>query len=101
MPNCFTLTNRGESAKEGPVSLMAIDEELCQYLGVPVHPKDYVAGWYDTIGFAYACGKTMDQVVDTYRQYYEFDPTEEDRKRLVIAKYLRENFTTDAWCERY
>jgi hypothetical protein len=98
MPNCFTLTRKGETK---PASLNGIDEELCQHLGVPVHPTRYLAEWFNTIGFAYACGKTMDQVVTIYRDYYNAGAEEEDRQRLEIAEYLREHYTTDTWCERY
>lgn len=96
MPNCFTLTRKGEAK---PASLNAIDEELCQHLGVPVHPKQYVAGWYMSIGFSLACGKDWDYIESTLQQYAD-EGDEADKQALACCKYLRENFTADAWCER-
>lgn len=89
MPNCFSLTRKGE--KE-PTNLNRVDEELCQHLEVDVHETRFVAGWYDIFGLAMALGvhigeEKMDEIAG------------EDKHLRKILAYLRENFTDDAWYE--
>lgn len=86
MPNCFTLTKKGDAA---PMPLVKIDEELCELLGRPVDPQYYVAGWFNTIGFGLATGQTWDQLRETFTG-------------VVIRKcidYLEANYEPNAWVE--
>lgn len=89
MPNCFSLTRKGETE---PTSLSAIDEELCALLGTPVHPTRYVEGWFDSIGFALACGRSWEQIK-------LFSDPREDNLRKIIT-HLETNYSVDAWAER-
>src|SRR5262245_46122540 len=60
MPNCFSLSRKIASSEHllltepEPTSLSKIDEELCALLSVEVHPRHYVIGWYDCIGWMLA-----------------------------------------------
>ena len=92
MPNCFQLTRVGETE---PTVLTALDEEICRHLGVEVHPRFWVEGWYDTIGFQIAMGSRLgsEELRERVRDY----PV---RGRLPeILEYLERNFTSDAWAE--
>lgn len=92
MPACFQLTRKGET---GPTALQAVDEELCRHLGVEVHPKWWVDGWYDSIGFAIATGTALgsQELRDRVAGY-------PDQGRLPeILAYLEEHFTSDSWTE--
>ena len=90
MPNCFTLTRKGETE---PASLSAIDEELCALLKRPIHPTRYVEGWYDSIGFALACGRSWEQIKELFSS-----PWEDDLRKIIV--YLETNYITNAWAER-
>lgn len=102
MPNCFQLIRKGHTEA---TPLNTIDRELCQLLGKEEHPKLYVAGWFDSIGFSLAMGKTFDEIVekiegDIATEKPEDAPYKEnDRELLKCAKYLRENYTENAWAE--
>ena len=85
MPNCFTLTRKGENE---PASLEAIEEAVCNYLGVEMHPKKYVKGWFDSIGLALAYGKDWAWIKNTFN---------DDVALMKIALYLEANYTADAW----
>ncbi len=86
MPNCFSLTRNGETA---PATLTEVDEALCAHLGVPVHPVQWVRGWYDLEGFALAMGRDWDWM------RANFDPD-----RAPIVDFLAANYTPDCWSER-
>jgi hypothetical protein len=101
MPQCYTLTRKGQNEPEFRTK---IDEELCKLLGLPVHPEYWVRDWDNVIGFALACGKTMDQVREMLLQYREkaIKKNNEDganyyRDLLKIQEYLDQNFTVNAW----
>jgi hypothetical protein len=75
-------------------------------LGVEVHPKYWVAGWYDIIGFALATGVPLNGSKDrglNWRgepRFRSMDEVIEDNAELVkILAYLRANYTEDAWAE--
>lgn len=88
MPNCFSLTRKGEAT---PTPLQEIDRELCQNLDLPYDDLEYTCEWYSIIGFALAMGGTLNQIVETL---------EPGSNRYRIAAYLNEHFTSDAWAER-
>ena len=83
MPNCFTLTPIGSSE---PASLAAVDEAICAHLDIPCDKTFYAHGWYDTIGFLLACGRSFDQI--------------KVRGELEqIRRFLAANYTSDCWAE--
>lgn len=100
MPNCFQLTRRDDHTV---VFLQAVDAELAQHLDLPFHPKFWVHGWYDCIGFSVAMGKTLPELIDRYAEWETKEHGEmwEATHALYrIAAYLNEHYTTDAWAER-
>lgn len=84
MPNYLQLYRHGQ-----PVAFQQIDLELCNLLGREAHPKYWVEGWYDIIGFALACGRDWDWIVDTAYP--------DDYSGRKIVGYLREEFTINTW----
>jgi hypothetical protein len=95
MPNCFQLIRKTDP-QAGPVSLNLIDREVCDYMGVECRPARYAYGWFDTIGFQIASGKSFDDidqilcepgcvVVDQLRE---------------INQWLAYHFTAHRWVER-
>ncbi len=99
MPNCFSLT-RKSAPEAGPVSLSAVDEELCAHLGTPVHPTEYVHYWFDHIGFALACGRTLPELRERYAKAFNEEGDPFDKALLDIAYYLDTHFAADAWATR-
>lgn len=85
MPNCFSLTRKGE---DKPTRLATVDEELCGLLERPVDEKFYVCGWFDSIGLALALGKTWDE----QREIFKDSP-----EAQKIITYLEANYTANAW----
>lgn len=91
MPNCFTLTRKSD-LESGPVAFAKIDDEMCGAFGITPDPKKYYCQWYDIVGFGLAVGKSFSDL----REIWHDQP-----KYLQIVDWLDENFTSDAWCERY
>ena len=84
MPNCFSLTKKGEQT---PTALIKIDEEICRLLDQPVNPQLY-ADWYQTIGFCLAMGSDWDRM----RELFHASPD-----LLKCIDYLEANYIPDAW----
>lgn len=57
MPICFELHKNGEA-----VTLVRVDEEICRHFGEEPHPTMYYRGWFDSIGFALASGKSFEEI---------------------------------------
>ena len=57
----FNLT-RKSAPDAGPVNLYDLDAEICALIGEPVHPSRYCIGWFDSIGYWLAVGKTWDEI---------------------------------------
>lgn len=99
MPNFFTLT-RKSNPEAGPVDFVTIDEEICAAFEVAPHPDLYFVGWYDSIGFRLAFGKSWDEIRgDFVLQRAEADnrddgaPYSDLMSRLIeIANWLEERF---------
>lgn len=85
MPNCFQLMRDGAA-----VSLSQVDEEMCRHFKAECHSTRYFEGWYDTIGFFLATGKTFDQI----RGIYTDVPI-----LIEIAGWLEVNFEPNHWYE--
>jgi hypothetical protein len=100
MPNCFTLA-RKEDPKT-PVRFIDIDEELCKMLDVPVDEHKYVMGWYDNIGFALACGRSLEWCREQYKAKADAAKgTDQYWNDCVrITDYLIEHYTSDGWYQR-
>ncbi len=109
MPQCFCLTRKGA---EKPTPLNTIDAELCDLLGVPVHPQHYVAGWFDSIGYLIASGRKLGSLelwakLDEWTEP-DFDSDSKERFNRQVQRrehlflclmHLEEHYTDDAWVE--
>ena len=93
MPNAFQLIRKSTGQAE---KFAVIDDELRQYLGVPPNEKSYYRGWYDSIGYAIAIGKSWDEIRATIVGTPD-DPGDEESIKLV--DWLIANFDTRAWYE--
>ena len=87
MPNCFTMTRKGE---DKPTTFVQIDEDLCAHLKVECHPKNYYRGWYDSIGLGLAYGKSFTDMMELCK---------DDPDTLEILAYFEANYVSDAWAE--
>lgn len=98
MPNCFSLTRKGDTS---PATLESVDRALCQTFELEYSARAYVYGWYDDIGFALACGCSLDKYIDRAWSYLtdEADAQYETHERMMLrfAAYLNEHYTVDAW----
>jgi hypothetical protein len=93
VPNCFQLMRK--DAPDKPVAFTKIDEELCELVGEPVHPKYWLCGWYDIIGFAIATGKALGSAeLDERMKDYVDEPV-----LMQIYEHLKANYTSNAWVE--
>lgn len=112
MPNCIQFFRKGESE---PIKLAALDDEVCAHIGAEPHSTQYVCGWFDCIAYRVA---TSDDTLETVAQRLEEHSTcwphvveDGDTKPIsktddmfarnlwMIACFLRDNFTTNAWVE--
>lgn len=98
MPNCFQLTKKGYPS---PAILKVVDAELCQNLDLPFLGHRWTCGWYNDLGLALACGKTLPEMIDIYqvKVVKRVRSSEHDVAMYRIACYLNEHYTTDAWVE--
>ena len=99
MPNCFSLTRKGESE---PASLQAIDDEMRVEFGEEPDPKRWLWGWYDTIGLSLALCRTWEQIRDEYIPDDAEDEVDVEfcQRMLRIIDWLEENYVPNAWAER-
>lgn len=78
--------------------LVALDNEICDVLGVEPHPRDFYVGWVDTIGFSLACGKTFEEVRSHWCDPNEYgEPTERDLERGRVIDYLETYFDNTSY----
>lgn len=105
MPNFFTLTRKA-APDAGPVPFAKIDEEMCAYFGVPVHPEYWHHHWYDVIGLSLATGKTLLYLLETARA----DRAKQAKRRpgddfsekwethyIEVLEWLEANFVANSW----
>lgn len=95
MPNCFTLTKKGESK---PSEFITIDVEICEHLGVPCDDIEWYLAWYDIIGFRLATGQTFDDIKIYFNGRLE-EGSDSASEYLRIVEFLSENYTANAWVE--
>jgi len=86
MAHCFQLTKIGETT---PMTLTAIDNDMCDEFGAPVDPKRYFEEWVNYEGLELASGLTLAQVRDMY--------VNEDSERLPIIDWLLANYTAQSF----
>ena len=88
MPNCFTLTRKGE---EEPRSLGKLDSDLW-FLFEGKEPEGntmWYKEWYNIIGLAIACGKELDWIANEMKGSELED----------VAEFLVTNYESKAWYE--
>ena len=88
MPNCFSLTPKGETR---PQNLNSVDEALCKALGEPVSNTLWCRDWYNYIGLLLACGKTFDEIREVCCDSPEM---------LQVIDFLDAHYVSNAWYER-
>lgn len=103
MPACFQLYKKGSTE---PEALQRVDEAICLHFNVPVHPKYWVGGWYNVIGFLIATGKgelgsqeLRVAVTDWYDSYPDDIRNEVRKDALEVLAYLEANYTSNNWTE--
>ena len=101
MPNCFQLTPLGKSE---PESLNLVDAKICKFLNIEVDEVKYAYGWYSTIGFALACGQSIDQIRETLFQQFKYaackDEVDAYQRLIDIADFIKDNYSVRAWYSR-
>jgi hypothetical protein len=80
MAQYFSLTKKGETRI---TKLQAVDAEICIYLEIECDPVVWCNNWYNEVGFALACGKSLDwcrenlphqeKIIDFIERYYDVD----------------------------
>ena len=93
MPNCFSLTKKGEKEI---TKLTKVDEEIADLLGLPCDPEKWTVGWYDTIGLGLAMGKNWN---DLRKWWPKEDPKYANSPAHAVIDYLEANYNVDAWYE--
>ena len=88
MPNCFTLTKKGETE---PTSLNDVDTDLWIKFngGEPKGNTKWFARWYDFVGLGLSHGHSWDKL----RSYLDDD----DPDNLALINYLEETYEVKAW----
>jgi hypothetical protein len=87
MPNCFTLTRKGETA---PMKLSAVDDFICKLLNEDPDPVLWCRWWYDTLGLGLALGHTFNEL---RKQFADTDLIE-------VIDALDEHFTVYSFSQR-
>ena len=89
-PNFIQFINKQTGNAD---SFPKIDDQICAFLGVKPDPDQYYLGWYDTIAFLAAMGKTFDQIRED--RYVASQPV-----LLRILDWLDARYTPSAWAGR-
>lgn len=107
MPACFQLYDKKKPG-EGPVVLNRIDERMCEHFEQPCDPVKYLNGWFDSIGFRIAIGKTWAQIKEEFEKYVEEEKARGDEDQaswyenlLLILSWLEENYETNSFYSRH
>lgn len=91
MPNCFTLTRKGETE---PTSLETIDCVVCQRFPDDfTYQSDTYAAWFEVIGFMLAMGVTFDTMLTTRFSI--------GSRMHRVAAFLNEHYVANAWAQRH
>lgn len=98
MPACFQLYAKDKPG-EGPVILQRIDEAMCAHFEVPCDPVKYLNGWFDSIGFRLAIGKSFAEIKTEFEKYVEED---KDKGDAGFSEFYRDSIQILDWlAERY
>ena len=117
MSHVFELYKKG---KNEPISLVEIDKEICNHLGVEPDSEKYVYNWMDNLGAFLALGMPFNRIL----KIYTTDPlkdisfvhrlltlSKEDQEKELqnrkntdevftkIVIFLRKNYEVRAWRE--
>jgi hypothetical protein len=98
MPVTFSLYPRGASV---PASLNEVDRLMCEHFGVEPDSKRYLCGWFDSIGFYLALGRTFETIRTDYEARLEKSkikpelPNDVDfySSTLAILEWLEANYS--------
>ena len=71
-----------------PVHPFKIDEDMCHFFQVDVHPTKWYRGWMDSIGFSLAVGKSFAETMEIWPEHRD------------ILEYLELNYTNDSYYTR-
>lgn len=94
MPNCFGLRDR----VTGQLALLAkVDDRMREAFGVKPHPTEWLYGWYDIIGFAFALGYDADRTELFINE--EFDGARQ-AELLRALTFITDHYTVEAWATR-
>lgn len=88
MPNCFTLTPKGQTE---PARLKDVDNKLREAFHQPQDDEHYLWFWYNTIGLALAMGKNWDWLRERLA---------DDENLCAVANWLEGRYDVDSWAER-
>lgn len=91
MPNCIEFTSKVTGQV---VTLGALDEELCDVAGVPVHERNWCFNWFDVIGGGLAAGKSFGNIATEVGS--DYDGVFRD-VMLKMCKHLDANYRVRAW----
>lgn len=92
MALCFQLFPR----QDKPAKLSAVDAAMCAHFGVPVDEKFYYCGWFDTVGYLLATGRTFEEAK---ARIVELD-IQPQQKLLDICDWIADNYTVDSFSSR-
>lgn len=88
MAVCFQLSKKGAKSFT-PEKLSAVDDALCEYVGVTPDVDKYYKMWVDIEGFYLACGKSFEYIRENV-----------DPSRRVIADFLEKYYEVDSFSSR-
>jgi len=86
MPNRFTLNDK-ETGK--PEKFASIDDRMREHFGAEPDDTNWYLGWYDTLGLAFAMGKSWEQIEEMFH----------DDEPLQVIGWLKSNYDIHAWAE--
>lgn len=97
---CFKLISKATGETQ---TLNNIDIEICQVMGVEVHPVQYggnVFNWFDTIGFQIASGKELGST--ELRDHYLKSEMWAEKAPMIekILDYLEANYRSNSFYAR-
>jgi hypothetical protein len=103
MPACFQLIDRQTGQ---PAIFQQIDDKMRESFGAPPNDKEYMNGWYDSIGFRLALGKTWNDIRDEFELEYRSD-VNSGRERSIyprlisITNWLEDHYESSSWYQRH
>jgi hypothetical protein len=101
MQNTFSLYPRGARV---PASLNEVDRLMCEHFGFEPDSKRYLCGWFDSIGFYLALGRTYQTIRADYEARLEKakvkpefpDDVDFYTSTLAILEWLEANYSPNS-----